>query len=234
MSYGLKVLGVSGAVQIDDTFQNMVRIASGSCSGFSNIITVPDQGTFAPQIFVRPWADGQWVGGLCFQSTTQIEILTNYKEYAEGSNAVSFPGGGFDWVAFGTASRQLVDSSTYGMKVFDASGNLTFDSRYEAARTQTVCLITQSGGTETQAYPQYYGFTGWSIRPWINLNTFSRVLFSGDLGSGDYGWYVTTNGTSSIGVRWAETYADGISFRASGTAFQGMAADVSVVRRYTD
>jgi hypothetical protein len=234
MGFGLRVTGSAGAIQIDQDYRNLMRIASGSTGanvGNAAVFSLPYQNGFIPQIFVRPWADGQYVGGLTYAdaSLQQARIYTT---------------GGFEWVAFGMVSPQQLDSSTYGLKVFASDGSVALDSRYELARIQSTILIGPQpddgfGGTN---YPQNYGLAGWGLRPWIGLNQFGTAFAGNDIGGTEYAFMMTTLDTATIQVRLAEVFSATFTlggwidnhFAGNNIAFPGRYADVPVLRRYTD
>jgi hypothetical protein len=209
-----------------------MRVASGSTGPTTNntaVISLPNQSGLIPQIFVRPWADGQYVGGLSFTDTSlqEANIMTT---------------GGFEWVAFGMTSPVQLDSSTYGLRVFGSSGAVAVDSRFELARIQSTILIGPQAddGFSGTNYPQNYGFSGWGLRPWIGLNPFGRAFVSNDVSGQEYAFMMTTLDTATIQVRLAQvnvtTLGAWVDTRASGDnlPFPGRYADVPVLRRYTD
>lgn len=242
MSYGLLVRGSHGDLTIDDLYRNIMFIKQGSASGARVDIPITSQAPFNPQVYVRPWGDGHYVGACSIiNSGTTVRLRTN--KLVRGNNGVVTDQGniGFDYVIFGINGVTPIDNSTYGLKVWDASGNVSFDSRFEQARIQHVLLISQAGqGINNTTYPQTYSFPGWGLRPWININPFGGALFSEEA---EAGFFVTTSGLNQIVVRQAEFITGGDQFgiywidsSANGTVgpFPGNAADIALMRRYTD
>lgn len=237
MSYGLQVRGSHGDLAIDETYRNIMFIKQGSASGARVDIPIPSQAPFAPQVYVRPWADGHYVGAFSVLNNTTVRLWTN--KVVNSANQGNI---GFDYVIFGINGVAPIDGSSYGLKVWDANGNVSFDSRYEQARIQHVMLISQPGQTvngSTTIYPQTFNYPTWGLRPWINVNPFGGV----NVGDTESGYFVTTSGLDKIVVRQADFYTGGEQFGISWVdnsfagvvaPFPGNAADVALMRRYTD
>lgn len=253
MSYGLKVTGSHGDLVIDDTYRNIMKIAEGSCNNATFIdIAFPSPGAFTPQIFVRPWSDGSYVGACLFgdgyyspNGPNTVRLLTN-KLLSPAGTFGSTPANqgniGFDYVIYGVNGITAIDGTNYGLKVWDAAGNVSFDSRYEQCRVQSVALINQSGlNTSNMTWPRTYTYAGWGGRPWININPFGYCYAAE---SDESGFFVTTSGTNAIvcrqggfitnttntyGIYWIDNGAAGVV-----SPFPGLFVDVPLVRRYTD
>lgn len=192
MSYGFQSVNADNIVQIDDAYRNLLRVASGSWTSGGAVvgeINFPTQTSTAPLIFFRPSADGVYVG--------QVGL---------GSDRVYFStNGNFDWVVYGLDGPVMTSASNYGMQVFNASGQVVFDSRYEPPRIQTIVRHNQTwptyangGGSlgQNPNYPYTFNFTGWGERPWICLN--SLFFWEDDNGTTTC---ATTSGTNAIILR---------------------------------
>lgn len=188
MANGFQSLNASNIIQIDDNYRNLLKVASGTWTGGTAAIaeiTFPLQTSTAPLIFVRPVSDGIYVG--------HVGIANNAFYAATNGN--------FEWVVFGLDNPVMTDDSAYGMQVFNGTGQVVFDSRYEPVRVQTVVRHDQQwptypqGGSYGQwpAYPYTFNFTGWGQKPWICLN--ALYFFAGDDGQTTC---ATTSGTNSI------------------------------------
>lgn len=241
MSYGLQISGSHGSIQVDQDYRNFVRVAAGSCSGSVNDISFPNQGGIEPQIFVRPWSDGHYVGACGVNSATNVRLWTS-ATVTDFGGSTSNPGAGFDYVIYGVNSPTVLDGATYGLQVFDAAGNTAIDSRHEIARIQSTVLIDQTGtndGFGFSTYPQTYGLVagGWGLRPWVCVNNITGASESG----GSVGYFFTTSGTGAITIRVAELIGGSFGIRWVNNRFDGLAVpfagwytDIAVLRRYTD
>lgn len=189
MAYGFQALNTNGVTQIDETYRNLMRVASGSYTGGASewqSFTFTNQAA-APLVFIRTAADTTYVGRLWITNNS-FSVQTN---------------GAFDWVVFGITSPVQVAPSNYGMQVFDGSGAVVYDSRYEVPRIQTTIAINQTWPTEWQGaigqypnYPYTATFTGWGARPWMCLNS---LYFFEDEGANCTAF--ASIGTNQISVR---------------------------------
>lgn len=189
--YGFQSFNNANITQIDDNYRNLLYVASGSWTGGNAVLwqfTFPAQTSTSPMVFVRPWADGTYVG--------QGGITADTCYFSTNGN--------FDWVVYGLDNPVMSSGSAYGMQVFNGSGQTVFDSRYEPARIQAVVRVDQTWPTYTQGgsygawphYPYTLNFTGWGEKPWICLN--ALYCFDDDNGTTTA---ATTSGTNSIILR---------------------------------
>jgi hypothetical protein len=193
MPDGIQVVNSAGITQIDDSFRTLFRIGSGSIAG-SGSATFSNQTSCAPLIFVRPSADGIYIGPTLI-ATNSFTVRSN---------------GTFDWIAYGLDNPVALDSSPMGIQVFNASAQVIYDSRFEAPRIQHVLPLSMLfpdylAGGPLGAYPSYpytITFAGWGTRPWICLN--ALCFFADEDGSIIC---ATTSGTNAIilrcGVMWS-------------------------------
>ena len=205
MAVGIRVSNPSGVVQIDETYRNFLRVGSGSYSGGGGTISISyTSQSVPPIIFVRPHSDGIYLGKFTIRNST-AQVFTN---------------GGFDWVVYSLTSPQAISNSPMGIQVFDAAGQVIFDSRFEPPRIQTTLAVNQQWPTYLQggslgqypAYPYSINFSGWGARPWFCLN--SLYFFADENGQA---LAMTTNGTNQLilrcgtllGTSWSWSSNDG-------------------------
>lgn len=191
MAYGFQALNTNNVVQIDETYRNLMRVASGTWTGGSSAwqtFTFTTQTICPPLVFIRTTSDSTYVGKLWINDGS-FTVMTN---------------GNFDWVAFGLTSPTMVSPSNYGMQVFNTAGAVVYDSRYEVPRIQTTISINQvwpdswnGGGSGAHpSYPYTATFTGWGARPWMCLN--SLHFFEDENG---YMTAFASKGTNQIEIR---------------------------------
>lgn len=240
MSYGFQLRGSHGDIVVDQNFRNLVKIGEGSSGLALTTLTFSSQFPGAPQIFVRPWKDEDYVGNCNFVNNTTVTLRTNKLLWATGSNVVVDQGNvGFDWVMFATNNPIPLDNSNHGVVVLNQNNQLIFDSRYEVPRVQQI-LYADQPGTASMVWPVSYSFSGWGGRPWIGINPFSYAIASEEE---EAAFFVTTTGTNIIkirqgtfitsapnqGVRWVNRQGEGVTI-----PFPGRRADVALLRRYND
>lgn len=202
MSSGLQVLNDSGTLQIDETYRRLLRVASGTVTTGSSMaggsVTFPTQNSCTPLIFYRPSADGVYVGPLA--------VTPGGFDY--------FSSGAFDYVVYGLDSPLITDGSSMGTQIFNSSGAVIYDSRYEGLRIQTSYTVTMpwpdyfmtgpAGGAAAEPhYPYTNTFTGWGAKPWICLN--SLLYWADQNGTCIAG---TTSGFNAIKIDCGTIYPD--------------------------
>ncbi|WP_321866768.1 hypothetical protein [Paraburkholderia tropica] len=135
MTYGFKVIGDSGSIQIDDTYANLAVIGSGTVSlsngwGSNNMAWYGDVSVDVGDSTSYPLIG--WNGGngssyvVCLGHTISGTVHT-WRLLTINSNG-TLSGEGpmvINWYVFG---RPTVSSNGYGLRVRDANGRVTFDS----------------------------------------------------------------------------------------------------------
>lgn len=135
MSFGFESINDNGVVQIDDNYRCHLHLASGTIGAGLSTINIPNQSS-CPMIFVR-CAAGVY---------TAPYIIT--------TNSVSiFANGTVDYIVFGLDNPTPTASGIYGLQCMNASGAVTYDSRYRTPRIQTTVLANLP---TTPAYPYTY------------------------------------------------------------------------------
>lgn len=115
MSYGLRIYNESGYVQIDDTYSNFTVIASGSGASAQEI-TFPAQAR-PPLVLISPASDGQPLVRWSLQ-TSSFQVR----------------GGSFSYKVLVPTSDIGAGAESYGLRVYNASGGICFDSGREQFR----------------------------------------------------------------------------------------------------
>ncbi|MCJ7959162.1 MAG: hypothetical protein MUW57_22130 [Pseudomonas sp.] len=134
MAYGLEFRNNNDVVALDSEFSRLVVLQSGRYSGgatFSPAITTQEP----PLVFVRPDASAT------FQYATISGSPGNWTGF-------SFIGGGVgNYFAAAFKARQV---ATYGLRLWDGSANLLFDSGTPCAQfTRTITSWTYLGSSQT-------------------------------------------------------------------------------------
>jgi hypothetical protein len=163
MSYGFQVYNASGLIQADDTYSNYAIYQSGSVSiganttaalSFTNVGVVP-------LLFLRIGDSSNRVG-IDSISTTGATLRTANTN--SGSVTV-------EWYT-AVPTNYVSVSGTYGLTVMNASGAVTFDSRYKYPRFRSILSFTPSSSSQTinfSAMPD-------SSRPYFCANMVSGIV----------------------------------------------------------
>lgn len=211
MTAGLQIFNVNGVIQIDETLKNPRYVTGGTVaqgtdnSGYgSYVINLGaygiDLNVEIPLILVRPTAYGRNVGG--------IFITKNYgTTYGGNFCLIDTSDAGFEFAIFSNQGAGVTDSGNCGLQVFNAAGQLTYDSNQRHAR---IIANLYHAATPNFQYPYSYNFSGFSEAPWIVANP----LVSSYLGEQDYpaGVYAKLNSTSSITIGLQLSGAANLSF----------------------
>lgn len=126
MSYGIEVRNDQGAVQIDGTYQNLSLLASGVRQSSATAAGCGDKLAYIPWNFsVHPEAV------LCARPRGSGKIYSIFAQPSNSRFAVGFKGSSnyVDYAIYATQKSAPSYSTQYGLQVFDASGNVAFDSR---------------------------------------------------------------------------------------------------------
>jgi hypothetical protein len=238
MAYGILIQNANGNIQIDQDYRNYQRIAYGtitskSINGAATAIayTTQTSGTY-PLVFVRPHNDGDYVGGCYFGGAT-FGIPTGYIYLCNS--------GAYDYRVYALDGAVKIDSSTYGIEIFDASGNTVFDSRNALAQVQatvTCTTVWPSSGPmnpfDNPVVPIAKSYTSFGQRPWFMVNGLVNQQI---VASGNNMWVMAinpaantssvlfSNGTMDSSGNWVPATASG----SSGTYTTGFAGGQAIV-----
>lgn len=209
MAYGLQVLNNSGATQVDEMYSNYRVIASGMGTG-KNIVYFTDYGV-KPLIMVRPVNFGTWIAGYNTVSTNSFTALCGNSGTQEQ----------FYYKVLVPMIVTTVSTEAYGLRVFDSSGGLTFDSGHtDQLRVSLVVDYTPSTTAYYITAPTSTGDYYVSLNPCNLIN----VYITGQNGSNTNWTFVaarqTTENTFEV---MAKVMTTGPSFAfnrgAASTAF---------------
>lgn len=134
MSYGFRVVNTANTVQVDERFANLALSASGTVyvsgaydltvSGVTPLVAIVPTGNSSGRLSItrgRSNGDGTFTFRL-FTSWFGLDV---------------------DYFVF---DKPATLGSGYGLRVFDASGNVTFDSRLKYMRVQELIIDQTSNG----------------------------------------------------------------------------------------
>lgn len=127
--YGLLVKNSSGAIQIDSTYKNyslyehgegVTTVQDTPASYYIVDVTFANATSYQPLIALKP-SSTRFCGLLNF--LTSGSNYTGFRLVSESNYAATV-----DWMAF--VPNETISSNTYGMRVYNDSGVLVFDSGY--------------------------------------------------------------------------------------------------------
>lgn len=148
--WGFYLLNDAGGVQIDQDYRNFVLIASGTGVASGSAVTDPYP-SIAKAVYVRPT-----------NATGSIQIASS----AAGTFSVQTNGtGNWDWAIFAEASLAPSPPNTHGLRVFDASGLLVFDSSQTPLHPLATVTAALGGSTTNATLPTASG----GRRPYVGL-----------------------------------------------------------------
>jgi len=172
MNAGLQVFNDEQVLQIDSDYRNPRYAfggycntkAAGSNSYYVNIGLDPvtSSAIECPMVIIRPESTGQYVGGCFVNSPHGVVGSAPARPYGAVQLWGQCP---FDWAVLSTRVAMGSGGSTFGMDVFDASGNLVFASAYRQLR------ITQAfNDMDSQDWPKAFNLTKGQANPWLWAN----------------------------------------------------------------
>jgi hypothetical protein len=137
MTAGLEIYNDAGALIIDSVNPNYSLLASGTAStGVAVSFTTT---TVRPLVFVRFNTSNRFV---------RVADLTNssvtfacYDQPASSTAYATEVSGSTEYMVFGIASTLAPSSPGYGLNVFDAAGNLIYDSNRVVPRVKEVVTL---------------------------------------------------------------------------------------------
>lgn len=138
MSYGLLIKNAAGNILIDGEYFNYSLLASGTLNtGVSSTVSF-SASVATPIVFVRLQSTTQWVAlsALSLSSAT----FKVYGSVGAPSASREQEAGTIEYMIFGLA-KSLSPSGAWGLNVFNASGELVYDSNVRTPRVSEVVSV---------------------------------------------------------------------------------------------
>lgn len=182
--YGFYVLNDSGGVQIDQNYRNFVLLASGTGLSSGAAVTDPYP-SIAKTVYVRPSG-----------STGSIQIASS----AAGTFSAQTAGtGNWDWVIFADAALAPAPPDTWGIRVFDATGGIVFDSAFTPMHPLGMVTATLGGGVTSGTLPAAAS----GRRPYVGLgNLQPSGIYKTSPSSGQFvSPKITFNSATSVSIQ---------------------------------
>ena len=197
MNYGLKILNSGGFVQIDDTYENTVLVASGSASASaSNMHISPVRVNFTA-------VTGEPLLCIKFESSSAyccvIDITSSYFEFAllSGADLLTGVSGTIQWRVY-AKKPSSISVSGYGLVVRNAAGTPVFSSNETYPRIAAVingCPYVSNAPNKVVSTINY----GISLyAPFLTVPAMFLPATNNVVGSGYTYFYFRTNGLGVV------------------------------------
>ena len=209
MSYGMQIYSANGAIQLDTSDSSHVlyqKHSSGTSTAISNLGT--GSGNSYYYGFIAVTVSGFSLGeDLVFIQPTGSAVVKAYVMPGSGGFTIfSDTNVSFYWYTFKKVTSLSAPTSTYGIEVYDASGNIVFNQDVLAARIKG--RITGTGSVALSGKSLY------------GLGTFKYSLITSALAPRRgkiYNWVHTWNAARDQ-VSFGSAYTSGQGYQASGEA----------------
>lgn len=198
MPTGFQVIGDHGGIQIDENFYNMTLLAKGT-TPYNPVDANGDVNWLIPFQFS---VSGATTPIICFKTPKVVALATSVKSgstFTYTGNVFSSDAGSFSWYVF---DRMPNVSNHAGLNVYDASGNITFNSDYVPMKI--VNLYKLPDGAITASTSSWYTNTsGRDIAACLTSPRIGAFLSGGGmtaLYTEGVAADITGAGTASIGI----------------------------------
>jgi hypothetical protein len=214
-TYGLQVKNSSGNVIIDGQYKNFAKWDSGTTTLAMNTGLTPAQplvNTISftatnqmPLVAIRP-------------ATSQYLILYGLRKTSgnyDGFYIIGNPAGDFDWIVY--IAHPTASAETYGLRVYNSSGALSFDSGYKyfsiyqintgislasPNNTGPNSVITHAGISNPYYFLSPLGYWVWGVPvppPQGPLRIWRSGISKIDSTSAAVGWFRIFSGADNFG-----------------------------------
>lgn len=215
MSYGLYAENASGFIQIDENYENLLVIETGTKAADQNVLTVSSSITDDFIVFVRPNnPDTNAPYTIACSNDDEDERVFSITCW-RGNSLFPFYKRAYDYAICVKASEFAEPTSGYGINVYKPDGNIRWSSEYSQFRLQAARFHE---ATET-----YYGaasewYTSLDENIWCLGGAYGRIVYRGYTEAGeDYLQYIS--------LRAKFDYSQS----AFSTTYQTVTSDISIL-----
>lgn len=230
MTAGLEIYNDAGSLLIDSINSNYSLLASGTAaSGTSVSFTTT---TVRPLVFVRFNTPNRFVR---ISDLTNNSVTFQTYDLQEGTGNFANPvSGSTEYKVFGIASTLAPSNPGYGLNVFDASGNLIYDSNREVPRIKQVVTVPAlpavSGGNRASisAITHSQGTNPWMLAN-STLNTYGYVFFNDSPGTLSQLLWTAIRSDTNFGNRIMLEAVNGITIGSTGASWPNAPTQVALI-----
>ncbi|MBV6853746.1 hypothetical protein P2C08_14090 [Xanthomonas perforans] len=148
MPAGLQIINSNGFIQIDETYRNLHFKRKGTAT--TNVVAPGVAGNSSVQIQISDVNAMMLIAVRCSSLVSMTSYNINGSTVTVGLVVNARVGATVDWYAFDTAPQAA--AATYGLQVFNASGQIVFDSAHSPMRVVDTYQVNGSAGN-TRTYP---------------------------------------------------------------------------------
>lgn len=204
MTYGFQVQNSNGETIADDSSFSLVEVASGTVTtgaGVGGTITYPDYGQIPIIMVQTPSGSGR----VTMTSQSNTETGVNIFDGAGSVPALSRVAATMNYRVFQRSNVAPVGSGDYGILLFNAAGDVTFDSRQTPMQLHSVVAVSTPVAAESTSLTVFSTTlpSGLSASSWFQL-----------IGGNAAGFQQTSGGTPPSNVVYCH------AVRIAGTSLQ--------------
>lgn len=229
MAVGLEVYNDAGALIIDSNSPNYSLLASGTASSGS-AVSFPTT-TVRPLVFVRFNTPNRFVR---VSDLTMSSVTFQTYDLQEGTGNFANPvSGSTEYKVFGVAST-LSPVSNFGLNVFDAAGNLIYDSNREVPRVKQVVtvpalpVVSDGNRASISAVSHSQGTNPWMLAN-STFNTYGYVFFNDSPGTLSQLLWTAIRSDTNSGNRIMIEAVNGITIGSTGASWPNAPTQVALM-----
>lgn len=230
MTAGLEVYNESGALIIDSNNPNYSLLASGTASSGSAVSFTST--TVRPLVFVRFNTPNRFVR---ISALSNNSVTFQTYDLQEGTGNFSNPvAGSTEYMVFGIASTLTPSDPGFGLNVFDASGNLIYDSNRVIPRIKQVVTVpalpaVSDGNRATiSAVSHSQGTNPWMLAN-STYNTYGYVFFNDSPGTLSQLLWTAIRSDTNIGNRIMLQAVNGITIGSTGSSWPNAPSQIALI-----
>lgn len=230
MPAGLEVYNDAGALIVDSNSPNYSLLASGTASSGSPVSFTST--TVRPLVFVRFNTPNRFVR-ISALSSNSVTFQTY--DLQEGTGNFSNPvSGSTEYKVFGIASTLAPSSPGFGLNVFDAAGNLIYDSNREIPRVREVATVpglpaVSDGNRATiSAVTHSQGTNPWMLAN-STFNTYGYVFLNDSPGTLSQLLWTAIRSDTSSGNRIMLQAVNGITIGSTGSSWPNAPSQIALM-----
>jgi hypothetical protein len=230
MAVGLEVYNDAGALVIDSNSPNYSLLASGTASSGTAVSFTST--TVRPLVFVRFNTPNRFVR---ISALSNNSVTFQTYDLQEGTGNFANPvAGSTEYKVFGIASTLTPSSPGFGLNVFDAAGNLIFDSNREVPRVRQVVTVpalpsVSDGNRATiSAVSHSMGTNPWMLAN-STFNTYGYVFLNDSPGTLSQLLWTAIRSDTNAGNRIMLEAVNGITIGSTGSSWPNAPTQIALM-----